>query len=725
MGPLTWTDGNNDATNWSLGAPPKVGTDQNGNPTYQDAVIGGGPGGTVTLNVNTGVKSLTVEASDNTDPGTNYTLAINAPYTLSVATTLKIDQGGEIDVAGSGASLSVTGAAQNAGTLTLTDGGKVVVGAGSAASGKPANFVNYITPNQNEGNIGPTVGGKINVDDTGSGGSSLTIMGTLTNKNLTDGVTGTISVGNDSLTQNATLSAQDFGTSATLDGTVSITGPTGAAGPNVGQATFSLGVGVTTILSSGSLTIDGDNAFLALASKLGSNSALTNLASNAGKLEVDDITLAGKGLTTNGDANTGVFTNTGSIKVTGSEFNDAAINITVAGSGGMVNSGKIFVGGDPANPDPDQAFGDGTLAVTNGAFVQQSGGVTTVIGTSGNEARLQAIGSNVSTAAMDIQANSTLTINDYSSVTVGLDTNGDHRDLSNEGTINVSGSEQSTLNITGNLTNSGTITVASGGYLSVGDNVHNPGSIIVAGTVVTSGNVDNEDLVEIDVGGTYDPLVYSQNAGKTIVNGTLVGTSAINITGGTLAGGTNGGTGTLIGNVNVSGANLTIGGPAFGSLHVEGNFAQTGGKIQFVIGSNGSGGFSESTLILDPGNATTISDANVVFDFVNGADPLAFYKSGDFNSNTFFKESDGSTLTAGALYAMLAGDTFNVESSSYNITKFAFDAGLGATALTETPVPLPHAAWLFLGGLGSLIAIGRRRRGVMPAGCCEPNSALR
>jgi hypothetical protein len=147
------------------------------------------------------------------------------------------------------------------------------------------------------------------------------------------------------------------------------------------------------------------------------------------------------------------------------------------------------------------------------------------------------------------------------------------------------------------------------------------------------------------------------------------------------------------------------------------------GSVIFEIDPNGKGGFAESTLLLDPGNTTTISNAKVVFDFLGGANPLSFYNSGDFNSNTFFRESNGSLFSVASLSAMLTEDTYSIESSSYDVTSFAYNPASGATALTEGPsrVAVPEinpasttsAITLLWGSLA--VMRGRRERLRRPA----------
>ncbi|MGH8317796.1 MAG: PEP-CTERM sorting domain-containing protein [Steroidobacteraceae bacterium] len=688
-----WT-GSNDQNNWSQGSAPTVTYNPtSGSNVGEDVTIGAGDdGGTVTLNTNTEVKSLTVEASDNTNPtATAYTLVIPQSYTLQDDGALTINIGGTISAAGKGATLT-SGNAANAGTLTLASGAAVTIGKaggspGSGGSNPTAAFTNYITPNQNEGNIGPTVGGTINVDTTGPGGSTLTINGTIANQyagtgGSGSGVSGAINIGNAALTANATLVAQDFAKSGTLDGKVSITGPTGAKTPTTGQAALSLGTAVTTIASSGSLTLSGDNAFAELTSNPGSNSALTTLATNNGTLEVDNITQKSAGVTINGNPN-GLFTNASgaTIKATtgGTSFNSSAYNITVAASSGMSNAGTITL------------TGYGSLQVTQGPFVQTNGGNTTVGGTAGQLTRLQAdaSGSANSNVGMDIQANSNLNIQTGGAVCVGSYTcqagsGGTDRDLSNEGTI----------------------TVAANGALNVSGNLDNTGTINANGTTYTGGSDTNAGGT-INVNGTWDPTAYIQSSGLTSVNGALQADS-VNINAGTLAGGTQGGTGTIEGDVSLSKAILSLGGASGGSLHVEGTFAATDSTLEFLIGENGAGGLATSSLIFDPGESVTADDSQILLDFADGEDEQAFFASGTGNIDEFFTESDGSMFASNVGAGFFASDTFDYETDGSGLTQLSFDTSDGG--LSPGNVPEPASWWLFIAGLGLLACAGRRMR---------------
>ena len=63
--------------------------------------------------------------------------------------------------------------------------------------------------------------------------------------------------------------------------------------------------------------------------------------------------------------------------------------------------------------------------------------------------------------------------------------------------------------------------------------------------------------------------------------------------------------------------------------------------------------------MFDPGNSVSISGTKIVFDFLDGANALAFFNSGTLNLDAFFQESDGSLFSNDFnLRSLFAGDTF-------------------------------------------------------------------
>ncbi len=269
--------------------------------------------------------------------------------------------------------------------------------------------------------------------------------------------------------------------------------------------------------------------------------------------------------------------------------------------------------------------------------------------------------------------------------------------------------------------NAGTVTIAAGSSVEgTGIYTQTAGSTTIQGLMSQGSITIQGGQFVIASGATAEANFYTQTAGSTTIDNGTLDPTAVKITGGSF-----GGTGTVIGNVTVNAATLQVGlgtgsAGSAGALHIAGNYLQSGGSVVFEIDPNGTGGFAESTLLLDPGHTTTISNANVVFDFLGGANPLAFYKSGDFNSNTFFTESAGSPLSAAALTAMLTEDTYSIESSSYDVTSFAYNPATGATGLTEgsstvaVPEIDPASAMSALGLLLGSLAVMRGRRIVKP-----------
>ena len=263
------------------------------------------------------------------------------------------------------------------------------------------------------------------------------------------------------------------------------------------------------------LLLDGNNAFIEDSTALGSNSALTGLASIGGFAELDlengaSVSTTGA-LTSHGTVTVGVgssltaagaltnsgslgisgnvtatsLDNTGDIGLGGSSANQALLDVT--GSAGFgtagVLSGYVFLGGDSAVEFASgqiTSLADGAEFVLYGnAFIEDS----------------TALGSNSAlTGLASISAGAQLYLENGASVsTTGA--------LVNDGTVSISGNMYalgSSLTVAGTLTDTGTLDIGSR-YLSSSDSV-TANSFVNSGTVGLTGNGPN--LATLDVSGT-------------------------------------------------------------------------------------------------------------------------------------------------------------------------------------------------------------------------------
>ena len=165
-----------------------------------------------------------------------------------------------------------------------------------------------------------------------------------------------------------------------------------------------------------------------------------------------------------------------------------------------------------------------------------------------------------------------------------------------------------------------------------------------------------------------------------------------------------GGTGTIVGPVKVTGGAVIA-----DNLHIEGAYNQTGGTITFDIDPDGKGGFLESSLVFDPGDSVSIHGTRIIFDFLDGANPLAFFKSGAFNLDAFFAESDGSLLSNDFnLQSLFADDTFATNMRGFGIAGFGADGGIDLVGTSAIPEPSTWAMMIAgFAGLG-FIAVAER-----------------
>ncbi len=149
--------------------------------------------------------------STNTVPSSSDDAVIDAPGTYTVTITASIsagsiviyNDGATLSISGSGVTASVTNDVTNAGNLTLQDG---------AALTTYGDFANS---------------GGVNLDTVGTGGSSLTIGGMLTNSV-------SVSVGNSQLTSSDTINVNALDNT----GTINLTGNSSAG--NTRQAVLDI-----------------------------------------------------------------------------------------------------------------------------------------------------------------------------------------------------------------------------------------------------------------------------------------------------------------------------------------------------------------------------------------------------------------------------------------------------------------------------------------------------
>jgi hypothetical protein len=223
------------------------------------------------------------------------------------------------------------------------------------------------------------------------------------------------------------------------------------------------------------------------------------------------------------------------------------------------------------------------------------------------------------------------------------------------------------------------------------------------GQTNVTGVANNFGLVTLGAGGTFSVGGAYTNIGVTLLEG-----GTMQATGGVFAvGGLFGGTGTVIGPVFALGGVVQIGASP-DALHIEGAFDQTGGELKFEIDPDGKGGFLESSLVFDPGNSVSITGAKIVFDFLNGANPLAFFTSGGFNLAAFFKESDGSLFSSDfSLLTLFAGDTFATNMGGFDISGISANGAVGL--MQSSAVPEPSTWAMLLVGFAGLAFAGRNR----------------
>ncbi|MFH2044534.1 MAG: VPLPA-CTERM sorting domain-containing protein [Pseudomonadota bacterium] len=226
---------------------------------------------------------------------------------------------------------------------------------------------------------------------------------------------------------------------------------------------------------------------------------------------------------------------------------------------------------------------------------------------------------------------------------------------SNSGAFNFSGGA-----MTSTLNNSGTSTLSAAG-----------GNI--------TGAVTNTGTFDIQNGSNASATSYTQTDGMTIVNGTL--TAPVSMSGGILQG-----SGSIIGDVSVSGGNVGPGNSP-GMLSVTGDYIQSGGILNIQLSSisdydqlniDGTADLGGAILQIEllPGYSLAIGDQFEIITATGGiTNPFTAY-----------------TLTG----SLLAGP----------VTGFEFVTSGNSMFLSA--VPIPASLWLLAAGLIGLVGVRRR-----------------
>ncbi|MHB8270635.1 autotransporter-associated beta strand repeat-containing protein [Bradyrhizobium sp.] len=569
------------------------------------------------------------------------TTTLSGANTYTGATT--ISNGTLVIAAGGSMTSDVTNSAtfNNSGSVTgnVTNSGTFINNAGGIVSGLLTNTsISGITTNAGQLNGGALVSG-----------------GTLTNNNL---ISGDVSISGGSVSShvinNQTITGAvtnagvfDNNANGTVSGLLTNTGLTGIAtnaGRLKGGALVSGGTLTNNNLISGDVNISGGSA--SSTGHVINNQTITGAVTNAGVFDNNAngtvaglLTNSSTGTTTNaGHLNGGTNVTGGTLTTTGVIFGGLTNSATVNANGGAIN-GAI-------SNNANGIFNVGGVVTSDGSFTNAAAGGSGMIFAAGTLAvgstgayTLQGMLTNsgavtVASGGQLIAAVGGITNNAGGTITVAL--GGTVKDdLNNAGVVTNNGAYVANVATnTGSITNAATGTW-TGNVLGNAATITNSG--VWTGNVVTNAGTINNNLTW--TGTVSNAGTFNNNAGAT-VSGLLTNTAGTTVNNGALNGGANVSGGTFTGSGTV--ANLTISGGIF----APGN--GTPGSSMTVAGNLA---FQSGAMYLVALNPTTASFANVGGTASLNGTAAAVYLAGNYVSKkyTILSAAGGVSGTFGSI----------------------------------------------------------------------------
>jgi autotransporter-associated beta strand protein len=421
---------------------------------------------------------------------------------------------------------------------------------------------------------------------------------------------------------------------------------------------------------------------------LTNNNLISGAVVNSGGILNNNLTISGAVTNASifnnnaGGSVSGLLTNTGGNTINAGRLNGGA---SVAG-GALTTTGTIL------NGLTNSAFVNANGGAVNGAIANNAGGTFNVLGTVTGDS----IFTNAANAVLAIGASGAYTLQ-------GM--------LTNSGAVTVASGGQLIATV-GGITNNagGTIAVALGG--TVKDDLNNAGAVInngvyVANVASNTGAIDNNKTW---TGTVSNAAVFNNNAGAT-VSGLLTNTAGPTVNNGALNGGANVNGGTFTGSGSVT--NLTVSGGVFApgngtpgsSMTITGNLAFQSGALYLVQLNPATSTFANvtGTAALNGGAGAAFLAGNYVakqytiltaaggvsgafgsFDTLNM--PSGFRASLSYDANNVFLNLD----LALAKYSGLNVNQQNVANALTNF--FNATGGIPAVFGTLTPGGLTQAS---------------------------------